>query len=637
MILAEMGEKSWMDKQTLSALIQSGRLKEAMTLAKHLCAQTPDDASLWMMLASAQAASGALNDVVQSCDRVIALQPGDASAHSNRGVALYSLRRLDEAEQAFRTALSYAPSLVSAGNNLGMILKDLGRNAEAIQVFEKLIAENASATAVQRASLYGNLAYIQLHSDLFEAAERNCRIALQLDPACMSACNNLSQALKGRGLMQESVAQQRVAVTLDPGNTVLHSNLLLDMNYLMDLDAVECAREHRLWGERHAKPEDQATDYRNKRDPDKRLRVGYVSPDFRGHSVAFFIEPLLSAHARDRVEIFCYANLLKPDPMTNRLHKLADQWRNVWGMKDDRLSALIRDDGIDILVDLAGHTSGNRLGVFGRKPAPIQVTWLGYPNTTGLREMDYRLTDEWADPPGASDDLYTETLVRMPRGFLCYRPLDDSPEVSLPPAAGSGHITFGCFNNSAKINTAVLDIWGWILRDMPNARLLLKSRQLNGPALRERYLHEFTNRGIDPNRIDMLGRINSTVDHLALYGGVDIALDTFPYNGTTTTCEALWMGVPVIALAGDRHAGRVGVSLLHGIGLDELIADSPQEYRRVAVDLARNRERLIAYRSVLRARMREAPLMDAAGFAWNIEEAYRAMWRRWCGQATTGS
>ena len=602
-------------------------------LGKKLCAAMPDDASLWMMLASAQAANGRYDGVIHSCDRIIALQPKNATAHSNRGIALYSLRRLRQAEQAFRSALSLDPTLISAGNNLGMVLKDLGRNTEAIEVFEKLIAGNPATTPNQLASLYANLAFAQLSCNLFEPAERSCRTAIQLDQSCVPAHNNLAQALKERGLLADSIAQQRAAIRLSPDSASLHSNLLLDLNYLPDYDAWECAREHRMWGERYGSPDGNVAPYSNTPDPEKRLRIGFVSPDFRAHSVAFFIEPLLVAHNRDRVEVTCYANLLQPDPMTQRLRGIADRWRNVWALDDTRLVQLIRSDGIDILVDLAGHTRGNRLRVFGRKPAPVQVTWLGYPNTTGLREMDYRLTDEWADPSGRSDELHSEKLIRLPNGFLCYQPLIDSPDVAATPLSRNGHVTFGCFNNSAKVNAKVLDTWGRILTDLPDARLLLKSRQLHGLGLHERFRDEFGRRGIDPARVEMLGRVNSTLDHLALYGRVDIALDTFPYNGTTTTCEALWMGVPVIALAGDRHAGRVGVSLLHGLGLGELVAASTDEYRRLATRLASDPERLVAYRAMLRTRMNKARLTDAAGFARDIEAAFRDMWHAWCEQA----
>jgi predicted O-linked N-acetylglucosamine transferase (SPINDLY family) len=244
--------------------------------------------------------------------------------------------------------------------------------------------------------------------------------------------------------------------------------------------------------------------------------------------------------------------------------------------------------------------------------------------------MDYRLTDAWADPPGVSDELHTENLVRLPHGFLCYKPLDDAPEVGAVPAIANGYVTFGCFNNSAKVNEKVLDAWCGILNDLPNSRLLLKSRQLHGPGLHERFRDAFARRGVDPDRVEMLGRVNSTIEHLALYGRVDIALDTFPYNGTTTTCEALWMGVPVVALAGDRHAGRVGVSILTQLGLMDLIADTSRDYVRIAVELANDRTRLSGLRNSLRPRMADSPLCDATSFARAVEDAYRAMWLKWC-------
>jgi predicted O-linked N-acetylglucosamine transferase (SPINDLY family) len=293
----------------------------------------------------------------------------------------------------------------------------------------------------------------------------------------------------------------------------------------------------------------------------------------------------------------------------------------------------IREDGIDILVDLAGHTFGHRLLVFARKPAPVQVTWLGYPNTTGMTAMDYRVTDAWVDPPGDGDARHTETLVRLSRGFLCYQPLPDSPPVSELPSRATGYITFGCFNNSAKISTPVLDAWSEILKAVPGSRLLLKARQLRDPSLRRHFERELQKRGVDPQRVEMLGRIESKFGHLDLYGRVDIGLDPFPYNGTTTTCEALWMGVPVVVLAGDRHAGRVGVSLLTSVNLTELIAETVPEYQRIAVELALNSERLAAYRSGMRERMRQSPLLDAAGFTHAMESAYRDMWRRWCERA----
>lgn len=617
-----------MSREFLSSLIREQRYDEALTLGRQLTAAMPADVSLWMLLANVQASLGRYEEAVSSCDQIIALQPGNADAHSNRGIALYTLRRLKMAESAFRAALAINPSLVSAGNNLGMLLKDMGRNEEALEVIERVLTANPALPARQQASIYANLALVQLRANLFESGERSCRAALRLDPSCVQAHNNLAQALKEQGRIAESVAQQRVAIALAPDRGGLHSNLLFDLNYLSDSDKRDLAREHKMWGERHAAGAPYL--YVNIPDPERRIRVGYVSPDFRAHSVAFFIEPLLVSHDRRNVEVFCYANLIQGDAVTDHLRLHSDHWCNVWSMDDGRFAERVRADRIDILVDLAGHTSGNRLKVFGMKPAPVQVTWLGYPNTTGLRQIDYRFTDEWADPPGDSDAFHTERLVRLPHGFLCYKPLDDSPAVAQPPNEKNGYVTFGCFNNSAKVNAFLLDVWSTILQELPNSRLLLKSRQLLGPDLQKRLHDGLAQRGVDAQRVEILGRVRSTTDHLALYGNVDIALDTFPYNGTTTTCEALWMGVPVIAMAGDRHAGRVGVSLLRGLGLDELIASTPDDYRRVAVELATDPVRMAGYRTALRERMRCSALTDAAGFARDIEAVYRVMWRKWC-------
>lgn len=584
----------------------------------------------WLTLAGVQIASGRFEDALQSSDRAIDREPENAMAHCSRGIALQSLRRVEEALQSYRTALSIDSSNIIAANNLGMLLHDLGRDAEALAVLEKPLGNDSTTAPAQRAVVYTTLAAVQLKLQRFEAAEDSCRRALRFSPDHVPAHNNLAQALKERGQLADSVAQQRIAVQLSPGDARRHSALLFDLTYLDGLDAGDCAREHRQFGERYGAPLRAPAAFSNVRDPDRRLRVGYLSPDFRAHSVAFFLEPLLAAHDRTCVEVTCYANLAQPDPMTHRLRGRADRWRDVWHLDDNRLSELIRNDGIDILVDLAGHTANNRLGVFGMRSAPVQVTWLGYPNTTGLREMDYRLTDEWADPPGPSDSLHTEKLVRLPHGFLCYAPLGDC-DVALSPASANGFVTFGCFNSSAKMNERVFDVWCNILADIPDARLLLKSRQLDSPVWQQRFIESFERRGIQPARIELRGHASTLNEHLATYDRVDISLDTFPYNGTTTTCEALWMGVPVVALAGDRHAGRVGVSLLHGLGLDELIAATPDDYRRVAVTLARDPGRLVAYRSTLRTRLLHAPLTDAAGFARDIEAAYRDIWRVWCG------
>jgi predicted O-linked N-acetylglucosamine transferase (SPINDLY family) len=360
------------------------------------------------------------------------------------------------------------------------------------------------------------------------------------------------------------------------------------------------------------------------------LRVGYVSADFRQHSVAFFIEPVIEAHDRRGFEVICYSNVAWPDAVTMRMRKLADQWRDIARRCDEDVAEQIRRDGVDILVDLAGHTDGNRLLVFARKPAPVQVTYLGYPDTTGLRTMDYRLTDAYADPPGETEPYHSEELVRLARCFLCYRPATESPEVGELPALAAGTVTFGSFNSFAKVTEEVMGAWSRILLAVPESRLVLKAKGLGQAEARERAGEVFERHGIAPQRVEMTGQSESFVEHLRAYQCVDIALDTFPYNGTTTTCEALWMGVPVITLAGRSHVWRVGMSLLSNAGLPELIAATLDDYVAAAARLAGDVDGLRQMRRGLRQRLGASALTDAAGFTRRLEEAYRGIWANWC-------
>jgi protein O-GlcNAc transferase len=318
--------------------------------------------------------------------------------------------------------------------------------------------------------------------------------------------------------------------------------------------------------------------------------------------------------------------------MTTRIKGCADHWRSVVGLSDDAVAQLIYDDRIDILVDLAGHTANNRLLVFARKPVPVQATWLGYPNTTGMSVMDYRFTDDVADPAGESDRYYTERLVRLPQGFLCYAPLHGARDISPPPALREGRVTFGSFNNLPKVNGQVVEVWSKILSLAPGSSLVLKSKPLMDEGVRRRYLEMFSMCGVPAERILFEGYTRTTQEHLSLYNRVDIGLDPFPYNGTTTTCEALWMGVPVVTLKGNRHSARVGASILSRVGLEKLICATQADYVKAAVDLAADLERLKALRTQMRDRLIGSPLCDAESFAGMVEASYRTMWEAQCQQ-----
>jgi predicted O-linked N-acetylglucosamine transferase (SPINDLY family) len=395
--------------------------------------------------------------------------------------------------------------------------------------------------------------------------------------------------------------------------------LLLTFNYDPATSAQECFEEHCRWGDRLlASVPPLAPPVHS---PGRRLRVGYVSSDFWQHPVVSFIEPVLAAHDRERFEIFCYADVLRPDAVTARLQSLDVTWRDIRGISDAAAVDIIRRDSVDILVDLGGHTDRSRMALFARKPAPVQFTYLGYPNTTGLRSIDYRLTDAIADPLGASDALHVEKLVRLPSGFLQYRPPADSPE---PTIGNSGGITFASFNNLAKLTPQAIELWSNVLRAVPGSTLLMKNMSLCDAGVADMIAGKFARHGIERGRLQLRAILPTLWDHLKLYNSADIALDTFPYNGTTTTCEALWMGVPVVTLRGNVHAARVSASILHRVGLDELVADSASQYLRIAIDLANDTARRQRLHMELRPRMTNSPLMHPTQVTREIEAAFES-------------
>jgi protein O-GlcNAc transferase len=428
----------------------------------------------------------------------------------------------------------------------------------------------------------------------------------------------------------EALAAMRPIRSLAPRSATLQMSRLMYLNYDPELSRADLFREHRSFGTTFAgavAPVSQHLD--RDRDPGRRLRIGYLSPDFRTHSVAYFMVPIFEAFDREQFDVVAYAHVAKPDSVTEQLRSLVSEWRDVIPLDDAELARLIRDDRIDILVDLAGFTKDSRLLACAGRPAPIQISYLGYPNTTGVPQVDYRITDHVADPDDA-DDFHSEALIRLPRCFLAFAVPNHAPEIGAAPVLRNGHVTFGSFNNLAKVNHKVVALWAEVLRAVSGSRLLLKASGTGDPASQEHLRGAFGAAGADPGRIDFAGYAATAPKHLAAYGEVDVALDTFPYNGTTTTCEALWMGVPVITLAGDRHAGRVGASLLSAIGFRAGIAASAEEYVLSARLLASSPELLTAARRGLRADLARSCLCDRAGYARRIEDAYRAVWTIWC-------
>jgi predicted O-linked N-acetylglucosamine transferase (SPINDLY family) len=642
---------------------QAGRLAEAKQLYEEILSQDPNNITALHLLGVLRYQEGDARRAIELIEKALILKPDHAGAHNNLGIVLDEQGNLDEAVAAYQVALKLAPDYAEAHYNLGIALKSQGKLEEAVASYLRALrlkpdhtgAHNnlgivledqgklEEAVASYRKALKIEPDYSEAHSNLgialrdqgkLEEAVAAYRMALKLRPGFAEAHCNLGKALRDQGKLEESVAAYRMALELKPDFAEAHSNLIFTLNFDARISQQEIFAESRRWDEIHAvRHRGRERIPANSRDPDRLLRVGYLSADFREHSVNYFVAPIIAGHDRRLFEVFCYAEVVNPDGKTAKIRDLADGWRSTVGMSDSAVAKRIREDGIDILVDLAGHTANNRLLVFAERPAPVQVTWLGYPNTTGLSAIDYRLTDDVADPEGTADSLHSERLERLPSGFLCFAPTADAPGTGESPASASGHVTFGSFNALSKVTPQVVETWAHILERVPRSRLLIKSRPLADEGTRIRFLEMFVALGIDAGRVELCSWIASKTGHLGAYGRVDIGLDPYPYNGTTTTCEALWMGVPIVTLRGNRHSGRVGASILTRVGLTELITDTVDGYMSAAVALAESPDRIAEYRRELRAATAASPLCDAARFTDDVEAAYRKMWRRWCQSA----
>jgi predicted O-linked N-acetylglucosamine transferase (SPINDLY family) len=536
--------------------------------------------------------AGLLDKAARLCRKVLIKKPKHAQALYLLGFMAHQENDLVSAIEWHQKAVAAKPDFAQAHNSLGGALFAAKRLDEAIASFRRAVAAM---------------------------------------PDYAEALKNLGIALKDAGMVEGALDAQRRALSLHRSWHEVHSACLFTRHSLEVEDPMELLADHRSWDQIYASHlTGMIAPHANSRVAGRRLRVGLVSPDFKQHPVMRFLLPFLEHHNREQIELFAYAQVPEPDEWTELARKQVGHWRSLVDMPDAEAADLIRADEIDVLVDLAGHSNGNRLMVFARKPAPVQVTYLGYPGTTGLSAIDYRITDAFADPPGMTEGHHSEKLIRLAGCAWCYGP--DSQNVpSESPATQSGVVTFGCFNNLAKVNDRTLGLWARILDAVPGSRLLLKSIGFLSMDARRRVRESLCSQsGIGEERLDIRGPEDSHESHLALYREMDIALDTFPYHGTTTTCEALWMGVPVVTLAGRTHVSRVGVSLLTNVGLPELIAESEDDYVRMAVELARDVERLVSYRSNLRDGVLGSQLLDAPSFAREIEGAFRQMWTSWC-------
>ncbi|SDY31273.1 Predicted O-linked N-acetylglucosamine transferase, SPINDLY family [Allochromatium warmingii] len=643
-------------------LFNQEQYDKAESTARQIIETYPKDKLAWKILGAILVKTNRFQEALTILLEANRIAPNDSVCINSLGSALHNLKRFKEALKCFRRAIEIDPNYALAYNNLGTVLGDLGKHQEALNYYSKALEISPqtpefycnkglalhflrrieeSLTAFEEALKYDpnhvdalNKRGVQLALiGRYQEAINSYDAALAIKPDMVYALNNRSNLLKDQGLLLEAYEGYTKAIYINPNLREAWHNRLFCINYRSDLSREQIFEAHCEFELKQATTIARLPEpIHVNRDPERCLRLGFVSGDFRQHSVSFFLQAVLEQLDRQQFEIFCYMTSRYSDQRTCTFQALADSWIEAGQLNMSDLANRIRSDNIDILFDLSGHTEDNALLAFAAKPAPIQISWIGYPNTTGLSAMDYRLVDDITDPFNEADTYHSESLIRLPHGFLCYRPQDAAINISVEslPCLNNDFITFGSFNTLAKVTSLTLDIWSQILLVIPNSRLLLKNPRAKDAAIWNQVIAQFAKRGISMERLELLGRVDSHIEHLQQYHRMDIALDTFPYNGTTTTCEALFMGVPVITLAGDRHAARVGKSLLTQVGLTDFIADSPEHYVQIATYWASNRCELSNLRAGLRERLEHSPLRDEVGFTRTLEKVLRQMWCLWC-------
>jgi len=522
------------------------------------------------------------------------LNPNVAEVHYNLGISLDKQGKLDEAVTCYKQALGLNPNYANVYNSLGILFRKQTKIDDAIACYQK---------------------------------------SVRLNPNFVEAFNNLGNLYRDRGLINESIKYYKKALEICPNYIASHSNLLYTLTYSTDYDKIAIFKEHQKFNEQHVLPlAHLIKPHNNKRNPHKRLKIGYISADFRQHPVAYFIEPILTHHNHEKFEIYCYYNHPQIDEITEHLQQFVDKWVHCVGLSDESLAEKIRQDGIDILIDLSGHTAGNRLLVFARKPAPVQVTYLGYPNTTGLTVIDYHIIDKYIDLENVAEKFNSEQLIKMSYSYHCYNPIDKNMiNINELPAIQNNYITFGSLNNFTKLNTKTIKLWSIILNRINDSKIIIKTKSLADVETRKFLKNQFEKCRINSTRL-ILEDSTPAPAYLKTYHRIDIALDTYPYNGGTTTYETLWMSVPVVTLVGETQASRMGLSILSTLGLDKLIAYTPDEYVEICVELASNLDYLKELRQKMRERMLSSPLMNGKIFTHELEEHYRMMWKKWCNE-----
>jgi predicted O-linked N-acetylglucosamine transferase (SPINDLY family) len=567
-----------------------GRLREAETALRRSVALAPHRGKFLNNLGSLLGQIGSYEEAAEWFRRAIQVEPSYAKAHSNLAVSLVKLERFDEAEAEARAAIALQQDLPEAHAALGACLAGIGKPVAAINAFHA---------------------------------------ALELRPDLRDAVVHLATLLADVGRQDAAVEIMRRLLERAPGDRALYSNLLYALHHAHGDNAQLLLSEHCTWVERYADSSLSTDTYANDRSPERRLRVAYVSADFRDHPAARFLLPLIESHDAAQVEVVCYSDVFRPNEITARFRAASHLWRETGALTNEAFAEKVRQDRIDVLVDPTGYMANNRISAFADKPAPVQVSYFGYPGTTGLRTIGYRITDPLLDPPGVTDAHYTESLIRIASSAMVYSPLTPTPEIGPLPANRNGFVMFGALNRLSKVTPTIIGLWAQVLAAVPRARLMILSPSAVEPATNAEICQLLARHGISSDRLDIAHRAPRE-KYLELFNHIDVHLDTFPYNGCTTTCDALWMGVPTVTLAGRAYASRMGLSLLTHAGLADLVATSPAEYVNIAAGLATNQPRRTELRESMRHRLLKSPLMDYHGLAREMESAFRFAWRQWC-------
>ncbi len=601
----------------------AGRLNEAKAIYQAVLKTHPDEPGALHFLGLVAHQQNDEQTALEYLTRSIIAKPDYAEAHSNRGIVLKELDRLEEAITSYQKALSLKPDFADAHYNLGNAYGGLDRHKDAVKCYQKALTLNPEYTSAlyNMGRSLGKLGKLDEAVIYFEKA-------LALNPDYVIALTGFGSILKEQGDLEQAIAHYEKALSLAPDHIPAHDNLLLTEQYRLGNDHKTLFEMHRQWDVRHAqKYRPEWPVHGHDKTPDRRLRIGFVSPDLGRHPVGYFILPLLQGLPKEQIETVCYSARL-PDDLTDKIKSATDIWRDTLKVNDDDLVQMIQSDDIDILIDLSGHSAGNRLLVFAQKPAPIQVTWAGYVATTGMTAIDYMITDRYSTLKN-EEPFYQEKILRMPDGWLCYAPPQYAADVGPLPYDRTGAISFASFSNPIKINSVLAQVWTRILNATPSSTLLIKYKGINTATTEKRIRNLFEAEGLKPDRLILEGAAPHG-ELLARYGDVDIALDPFPYSGGLTTYEALWMGVPVITVPGQTFASRHSQSHLSTIGLPELVATDYEDYVRRAVALANDTTRLRNLRAGLRNQMAMSPACDGDLFAEGFAQLLRGIWQDWC-------